>query len=827
MAGREVDCAHCGLPARAVAGQLAFCCAGCRTAYELLHACGLERYYALRDRLGEGGDAQPVAEPPGLLAYAHYDDPAFWADHGGRDGVVDLHVSGLHCAACVWVIDRLPRVLEGVSVARVNLGTGRVHLEWDPERVRLSRIASFLHRLGYPTHAVDAEAEDARRDGRRRELLRLAVAGACAGNVMLLAFGLYAGALGEFARFFQLASLLIALPAVTYGAWPFYRGALSGLRVRRLHMDLPISLGIVGGFAASGYAAVAGRGETYFDSVTVLVFLLLVGRLVQQRGQDWALSGAALLHRFLPATARRREGEDWALVPARTLTRGDRVQIQAGELFPADGRVRQGQTRVDLSSLTGEARPVRVGAGAEVFAGTRNLSDTVEVEVEVAGERTRVGALVARIEAAQHERAPIVTLADRIAGWFVAAVLALAAVGGLAWYAHDPARVFDVVVSLLVVSCPCALGLATPSALAIARARAARRGILVRSPAALEQLARVDTLVIDKTGTVTHGRMRVAWSTGIDSATRRAIAALESRARHPIADALRGWALEDAPFDLDDLDAVDVRELPGCGVEGVVAGRRVRIGSLAWLDAGADDAPTDRALAEGLTPVGVEIDGARVGLVAVGDLLREDAIEAVSQLRAAGFELEMCSGDHPRVVASVAARLGIDTARGGASPTDKADLVAGRANVAMIGDGINDAPALRAAGMGVAVGGGAEAAMEIADVYLARPGMSAVVELLTGARRTLALVRRNLAFSLVYNLTFASLALAGLISPLAAAILMPISSLTVLASSMVGRTFDASPRTRGLRETPPTPQLQIFPQPGAVTAASTRYNARA
>jgi Cu2+-exporting ATPase len=384
--------------------------------------------------------------------------------------------------------------------------------------------------------------------------------------------------------------------------------------------------------------------------------------------------------------------------------------------------------------------------------------------------------------------------------------------------------VFDVVVSLLVVSCPCALGLATPSALAIARARAARRGILVRSPAAIEQLARVDHLVLDKTGTVTHGRMSVAWTSELDVTARRAVAGLEARSRHPIGDALRTWALDGADFELSEVTVSEIHEHPGRGIEGSVDGHHVRIGSLAWLDGRADahaDA-TERALAEGHTPVGIEIDGAIAGLLALGDLVREDAAAAVTQLRGAGYRLELCSGDHPRIVGTIAAQLGIESARGGASPEDKADLVAGRPNVAMIGDGINDAPALRAAGMGVAVGGGAEAAMEVADVYLARPGVQAVVELLAGSRRTLGLVRRNLAFSLVYNVTFASLALAGLISPLAAAILMPISSLTVLSSSMLGRSFDASRRTARPRETPPTTHPQNFPRRGAVTAASTR-----
>lgn len=790
MRAGEVACSHCGLPTPADPGPtdetLAFCCGGCRVAYELLHSCGLDRYYSLRDQLGDDQVASPVASLTSDAAYAHYDDPEFLADHGYEAGRAVLHVSGLHCAACVWVIDRLPAVLDGVVSARVNLGTARLYLEWDPDRVKLSAIGGFLHQLGYPTHAADAQAEKARRDDRRRDLIRLAVAGACAGNVMLLSFALYAGAFGAFERFFELGSLLLALPVVTYAAWPFYRGALSGLRVGRLHMDLPITLGIAGGFLASAYAGLSGRGDVYFDSVTVLVFLLLIGRFVQQRGQAWALSGSALLHLLLPGTARRWNGSAFEPVPATKLRPSDRVLVHPGEPFPADGRILKGSTSIDLASLTGESRPVRRTVEGEVFAGTTNLESPVEVAVEKAGETTRVGGLVARIEAAQRERAPIVALADRIAGWFVAAVLALALVGGVAWWLHDPSRVFDVVVALLVVSCPCALGLATPSALAIARARAARRGILLRSPAALERLGHVDELVLDKTGTLTHGRMQVGWATGMDPALYGAIAAIEARARHPIAEALRRWALGEAGHS-SGLRPEDVQVLPGRGVEALVDGQRLRIGSPAWLQ--GDPGAIERALDAGMTPVVVEVEGRPPGLIAVGDTLREDAASAVSGLSDRGFGLRVCSGDHPRVVEKIAGRIGIENAQGSMSPEDKAETLAGLERAAMIGDGINDAPALSAATVGIAVGGGAEAALKVADVYLNRPGLTPVVEALDGARRTLALVRRNLVFSLLYNLCFASLALAGLISPLVAAIIMPISSLTVLASSMLGRTF--------------------------------------
>lgn len=799
----SVPCSHCGLPAPAPASgsELSFCCPGCRAAFHLMHDMGLSDYYALRDRMGDADTAQPVGEVS-TGAYAHLDDEAYLEAHGYAPGSIDFYVTGLHCAACVWVIDRLPQVLPGVDSARVNYGTGRLRLDWDPGAVKLSRIAEFLHQLGYPVHVLDREAEEARQAERRRELVRLAVAGASAGNVMLVSFALYAGAFtgmeALYERFFEVASLVLVLPSVTYAAWPFYRAAWSGLRMRRLHMDLPVSLGLLAGFLASLWATVQGVGEVYFDSVATLVFLLLLGRFVQQRGQDWAISGSALLHLLVPSTAEKRVGETWLHVSSASLQPGDEIRVRPDERIPADGEVLEGRSSVDESTLTGESRPIAVEPGGSLWAGTTNLSAPIRLRVEAAGRRTRIGSLVDQIEQAGEARAPVVEMADRIAGWFVAAVLTLAVVGGLAWSYVDPTRVFDVVVALLVVSCPCALGLATPIALTVARGRAARRGILLRSTAPIERLAAARHVVLDKTGTLTQGQMEVTeveWLRGPEAVEpdelRRLVRAVERDARHPVARALRDWAGEGSVLEAD-----AVVERPGLGIEGDVEGRVLRIGSLGFLGGDSPDpaltAAADRVLRAGHSPVVVELDGRAVTLLGIGDRPRLDAPGALARLRDLGLSLRLFSGDHDRVVQGVAAELGIADARGEMSPDDKARALGGLDLAVMVGDGVNDAPALRAAEVGVAVGGGAEAAMRVADVYLERQGMSAVAELFEGSRRAMGVVRRNITFSLVYNVLFASLALSGLITPLAAAILMPISSLTVLLMSVFSPSFDGS-----------------------------------
>ncbi|NVB40596.1 heavy metal translocating P-type ATPase [Pseudenhygromyxa sp. WMMC2535] len=837
-----VPCAHCGLPAPAGSeGEPSFCCRGCRAAWELVHQAGLTDYYALRERLGDdpgAARAETAADEP---AYAHLDDPEVMASiaqtpSGPGRAAAELHIVGLHCAACVWLIERLPAVLEGVESARVDFGSARLRVEWDAERVRLSQIADFLHRAGYQLHALDAQAEGARRSERRRELIRLAISGASAGNVMLVGFALHAGSISgiedNWSLFFSVAGLILALPAVTWGALPFYRAAVASLRLGRLHIDLPIALGVAGGFLASAYATFAG-GEVYFDSVTILVFLLLVGRWIQRRGQSWALSQTDLLQLLIPARARRRR-PDGALetCAAASLEPGERVQVRPGERVPVDGTVLSGHGSVDASSLTGESMPLSVEPGSAMLAGTTLLAregagpgddgggdgdedgdgsgGAVEIEVEAVGAETRVGSLAARIMEADRARAPIQRAVDRVSSYFVAAVLLAASLGGLAWWFIDPSQVFEVVVSLLVISCPCALGLATPVALAVARGRAAQRGILFASAGAIEALARVQRLVFDKTGTLTEGApaVRSVATVGDDDDPQLAplvaqlpalLALIEGDSGHPSARALRRWADEQPrPADAPDLRLRQCKDLLGRGREATVEfgqrSLRVRLGSLTWIDPqGSFSRAIEAALERAESPLLVEVDGRPLAMLSLADPPRDDAPEALAALRDMGLSLAIRSGDHPRVVAAVGQQLGVDDVAGALSPEDKArELAAAGSEAAMIGDGVNDAPALRAAAVGIAVRGGAEIALRVADVHLARGGVGEVAVLLQGARRTMALIRRNLGFSLVYNLLFASLALAGYIDPLAAALLMPASSLTVLLSSVLAKSFSVS-----------------------------------
>jgi Cu2+-exporting ATPase len=799
-------CGHCGLavPAGRVVDGAArqFCCAGCEVVHAALGEHGLDGYYALA-----GDDLRP-ARTTGK-SYRELDDPAFAALHvrGRADGLAEtaLYLEEVRCTACVWLCERTPSLLPGVVELRLDFGRARADVVYDPAQVKLSAIAGLLDRLGHPVHPYRGLDRDA---ARRREdralMLKIGVAGAAAGNIMLLAIALYAGIFGGMGArdemFFRWTSMIVALPALSFAATPFFRGALGALRSGRLHLDLPIAIGIAAGLGWGAANTVRGVGEIYFDSLGMLVFLLLVGRWVQSRQHRRAVAAAELLYALTPRVTRRfdpaRPEAAAEEVPLEAVSAGDRVEIRAGETVPVDGEIVRGRSAVDAGLLTGESRPVDVEPGMRVHAGTVNLAGVLEVIASATGEETRVGQLVARIEDETRRRAPIQRFVDRVAGRFVAVILAIAAVTLVAWAMIASINTgLERSMALLIVTCPCALALATPLAVTIALGRAARRGLLVKGGDALERLAHPGRLFLDKTGTLTEGAIQlVGWDGDPDA--RPLAAAAEAGSAHPLARALcAGIATDRGASAVEDL----VEEL-GHGLRARVDGRAVAIGSPRWIASLATVPPTmaaaiDRAADAGETPVAVAVDGTVVAVARFADRLRPDAAASIAHLRAAGWDVQILSGDDPRIVAQVGARLGLpaDACHGGVTPEGKLAAVRdARAHgpVVMVGDGVNDAAALAAATCGVAVHGSAEASVDAADVFVRRPGLAPLVELFDGAGATLGVIRRNLEVSLAYNLTGGTLAVVGLIHPLIAAVMMPLSSLSVLFSSS---------RTRGFR----------------------------
>ncbi len=795
----EHACAHCGLDVprgllEPDAGQQ-FCCAGCRTAWAILHQNGLERYYDLPDRRD-----RPVQSSG--RTYEDFDHPAFHALYvtGVPGGLsrVELYLEGVHCASCVWLVERVPLVVAGVVRAELDVRRSRATVEWDPATTPLSAIGRTLDALGYPPHPFRGMARDGHRRREDRAMVaRIGVAGAIAINVMLASLALYSGWMSgmeaEYARFFRWTALLLTLPALVWPGRVFFTSAWAALRTRSLHMDLPIALALAAGFSRGVVNTVADSGPVYFDGVAMLVFLLLCGRYFQLRGQRAAADSTELLFSLTPLVARIVGGNgEVREAPAEGLIPGDVVEVRAGDTFPADGVVESGVSSVNVALLTGESRPVTMRAGDDVFGGTLNVESRLRVRVTAAGEATRIARLVRQVEDGARRRAPVVLLADRMAGWFTATVLALAVVVGVAWMQWDPARAVDNAIALLVVTCPCALALATPLAVTAAIGRAARSGILIKGGDALERLAKPSTLILDKTGTITAGAMKLVRFDGPEW-VKPLVVALEAESSHPVAAAFReGLGLQVLP------EVESSRHVPGAGIIGRVGSHDVAVGKPAFVEstgAGRMNRPVP-ALGPGrvLSEVWIAVDGRVAARAWLGDAVRPDAAQAIATLQREGWSVGIASGDATPVVLAVAEQVGIDPRRvvGNASPEQKLALVeatAWRQPVVMVGDGVNDAAAIAAASVGIGVHGGAEASLAAADVYLARPGLAPLVELVQGARRTMRVIHLGIALSLAYNVVGVALAMAGLINPLVAAVMMPASSLTVLMVAWRGRTF--------------------------------------
>lgn len=815
-------CKHCGLPVgrHPVGNDPYFCCSGCAIVYETLAETGLkDTFYRLRDVAPDTLRSQPANTRVDALKVSELDTETFLSTHTrlvDASGIrsVELFLDGVHCAACVWLVEQLPFMMEGVVEARLDLPRARLTLQFDPRVVRLSEVAQRLAQFGYIVHPARRGETLRRTTAERRLLMKMGVSWALAGNVMLIAFALYSGL--DLTRDTEMAtaarwmSMILSLPSVLYGgseffsrAWASLKVAVQGRDVRRLHMDTPIALGILVGFGHSTWATIAGRGEIWFDSITVLIAALLTARWLQLRSRRLAGDAAERLLALIPSMARRvDESGTSRIVRIDELQPGDLVEVPAGEVFPADGSVVSGSSRIDNAVLTGESRPEAVEPGDTVRAGATNLSTPLFIRVLATGDDTRIGKLLAWIRNKEGEKAPVVLMADRLSGYFVVTVLFLALVTAVVWFSIAPQEAVHHIVALLVVTCPCALGMATPLAMAVASGRAAHVGIFIKSDEAIQQLTDISAFVLDKTGTLTEGRMALVDFEGSMEAIDLA-AALEVKSNHPIARALvearGGCRLDGQPFDLPEVDKFE--SFPGKGITGSVENHEVAVGSPDWIASIVHTRPPsfdealERYISSGHTPVAVAVDGALAAVLAFGDRLRDSSSPIIDHLHALKKDVYLLSGDHPDVVHSIARELKIPETHvlGGASPEDKLafveKLIQNGQTVAMIGDGVNDAAALQAASVGIAVQGGSTVSLVAADIFLTRTGLDPVLDLLDSAKRVMHVIRRNLVISLAYNVLGATAAMVGLVTPLVAAIAMPVSSLFVVSSSILQHAF--------------------------------------
>lgn len=713
-----------------------------------------------------------------------------------------LFLDGLRCSGCVARVERELRGVAGVGEAHVNHTTHRALVRFDPARVAVEALVARVESLGYRATPFDPNALErpATREA-RYALVRLLVATFFAANVMMLSAGLYIGTYQGIDAATQAGlrwlGLALSLPAVTWCAAPFWRGAWSGLRRGEITIDLPVALGIGTAFVASAVGTWQGATHVFLDSAAMIVFLILLGRTLERGARARASQAVERLVALAPARAWVRRGDGFVETLASALAIGDRVRVAPGQSFPADGVLRAGRTEVDESLLTGESRPLPRAPGERVTGGSRNVLAEVEVEVTArAGEGT-LARLAALLERAQLERPRIQRLADRVASVFAPAVLLVTATTALAWWwAGAPALDVALTASaVLIVACPCALGLATPAAMTAAIGRAASFGVLFKSGEAIERCAAVDAVLLDKTGTLSEGRLavdRVVTAPGVDAREVLAIgAALEGGSTHPVAAALRQAAGAAA-----EIEVARRRTVPGQGViaEDAREAPLGAVGSLALVaEIGASvdpalEAPAAEIAASGASLAWIAHGGRALGVVGLFDPPRADAREAVARLGALGLAVSLLSGDHAAAVALAAARAGVREHAAGVSPEDKVKAVdrlraAGR-TVLLAGDGVNDAAALAAADLGVAMSRGADVAVHAADVVVRAPRLGAIADAIGLARAALRRVRENLGLAIAYNAVAVPLAALGQLDPLPAAIAMSLSSLVVTGNSV-------------------------------------------
>ncbi|MGM0584830.1 MAG: heavy metal translocating P-type ATPase [Pseudomonadota bacterium] len=696
---------------------------------------------------------------------------------------LELLVPGVHCAACIQRIERdLPR-RPGIRSARVNLSLRRASVEFDPAEAEPEAAVEALAALGYPARPFDAQAmRDAERDSEGRDLLaRMAVAGFAMMNVMLLSVSVWAGAEAATRDLLHWVSALIALPATAFAGVPFFRSAWGVLRRGHVNMDVPISLALLLAAGVSLWETAHSGAHAYFDAAVALCFFLLLGRYLDHRTRRSARLAAAEMG-GLQAHSATLVGADGArrVVPVEDLRPGDRIEVAAGERAPVDGVVAEGMSDLDRAMITGESRPEPAAPGAEVHAGVMNLSAPLVVEATATGDDTVLAGIARMIEAAESARTRYADWALRAARVYVPVVHLAAGLTFAGWLAAgaDPRDAIMTAAAVLIITCPCALGLAVPAVHATAGGRLFRAGVFLKDGTALERLAEADTVVFDKTGTLTRGEPELVEGPRDETAWSAALA-LARASRHPFSKALAAAAeARGAPA----APAEGLSEVPGCGVEGRVGGRPVRLGRAGWCGAGEADA--DEAASAVWLRIGEDAP-LRFGFE---NPLRPDAAETVAALKARGFEVRLISGDAAGPVRRAATAAGIDQWLAGAAPADKVAALEGLAaegrTVLMVGDGINDAPALAAAAVSISPASAADISRAAAGMALSGEKLAPVALAVDVARAAKRRALENFAMAAGYNMVAVPLAAAGFVTPLIAALAMSGSSIAVTLNAL-------------------------------------------
>lgn len=757
-----------------------FCCHGCRTAYLIINDSGLQNYYQRRDRVTNANKE----------AITKKFDSEYLNQFITRQNCkarISLIIDGIRCASCIWVIERLLQKQAGISLARVNFATHRILIEFDEQHTEPVKICQQLAQIGYISRPYSPSEQQKASDHERRSMMfRFGTAVFLSMQLMGFSIALYAGYLQginpETRQLLQVLAALVTTPVVFYSGFPFLRGAWFSLRNRQPNMDLLIALGSLSAYGYSLYALLLGK-EIYFDTAAMIITLILAGRLFENSARHRASAGIDRLMKLAPNNANLWRDGEWVRIDSLQLKTGDVIRVTAGERFPADGIIRNGTTEIDEAAVTGEPLPVVKETGASVVSGTLNLTGNIEVEVTAAAADSFIARVASMVEQAQARKAPIQRLADRLATLFIPVVLLIAIATYFFWGGGQTAVLHAITV--LVVACPCALGLATPTAVMVATGRGAEEGILFRGGDILEAAVQINTIAFDKTGTLTTGQPQVVNLSPVgitEEQLLKNLVNLEAGSSHPLAKGILEYAQRKGMRP----DRIDTcQTIPGRGVKGENGGRSFIAGSRIFM-AEQGIALPKHSSSTANSEVHFAEAGSYCGFIELGDTPRDDAQQVTKQLARAGYRTILLTGDRNDVAAALCKQLEIDLFHAELTPADKAAEIEKipADKVLMVGDGINDAPALTTARVGCTLAGSTDIAVESADLILTRPQLNKLPLALNLARSSMRIIRQNLFWAFSYNLIAIPLAASGHLLPVYGAAAMALSSICVVGNSL-------------------------------------------
>ena len=767
---------------------LYFCCKGCQGVYHLLEEEGLESFY---DKLGDT-TLQPAVQSSGDLEKFDLEGfkNKYIKEH--EDGLyeINLIIEGIHCSACVWLNEKVLHKTDGVIEATINYTNNKAKVIWDPDEIQLSKIIETIRSIGYNAYPYDPSLQEERANRTKKEYYaRILVAVFGSMNIMWIAIAHYAGYFSgmeqRFKDILNVAEFILATPVLFYSGWVFFRGAWYGYRNRIVNMDTLVASGALSAYIYSIYAMVVQKGEVYFDSVAMIITFVLVGKYLEVLSKKHAVDTLDGIMGSTPTEVTVLQGNEKALISIENVSLGDIIELKPGEKVVIDGVVTYGEGSFDESSLTGESEPVYKKRGDPILSGSICLDSVIRYEATRDASSSLLHSIVTLLEESITKKPRIQRLADRISGYFSTVILIIALLTFASWWMFGGAfeQALIIGISVIVIACPCALGLATPMATLVGISIAAKRNILFKEAGFLETMAKSDLLALDKTGTITEGKPSVITEETYTPYDKTLLHTLVSTSNHPVSNGIRSY-LEKEGETFKSLPLTQIRTIQAKGLEATHNGQRLLGGNALFMQEHGIACENDTAH----TLFYFAIDDTLVATFELGDTIREGAREAVAAIKAMGIHVVMLTGDHAPSAQKIAKEVGIEEVHAHLLPQDKAAFIKAAqedgAIVVMAGDGINDSIALAQSNIAIAMGNGADVAISVSDVVLMDEKPLSIYEAYRISRRTYRAVKENLGFSLLYNLVAVPLAMAGFVNPLIAALSMSLSSLVVVGNSM-------------------------------------------